>query len=172
MSTSISNASMSSASISTTAASFQLTRDAFGKLIFSNAAGETHEGVVPVRAFPIASPEHGIAIVSADGRELAWIEALADLPPPLCALLLEELDNREFLPEIKAITRVSAFASPSTWQVMTDRGAATLVLKGEEDIRRVGESALMIADAHGVQFLVRDLKQLDRSSRKLLDRFL
>ena len=171
-SASTSETSIGNASMSTTSTSFQLKRDAFGKLIFSNAAGETHEGVVPVRAFPIASPEHGIAIVSADGRELAWIDALVDLPPPLCALLLEELDNREFLPEIKAITHVSAFASPSTWQVMTDRGATSLVLKGEEDIRRIGESALIIADAHGVQFLVRDLKQLDRSSRKLLDRFL
>lgn len=151
---------------------FQLTRDAFGKLVFSNAAGETHSGVIPVRAFPIAAPEHDIAIVSTDGKELAWIDALADLPLSLRSLILEELGNREFLPEILAITHVSAFASPSTWQLKTDRGPASLVLKGEEDIRRIGESSLMIADAHGVQYLIRNLKQLDRSSRKLLDRFL
>lgn len=151
---------------------FELKRDAFGKLVFSNVAGETHNGVIPVRAFPIASPEHGIAIVSVDGKELAWIEALADLPTVMRHLIVEELGNREFLPEILAITHVSAFASPSTWQLKTDRGAASLVLKGEEDIRRIGESRLMIADAHGVQYLIRDLKKLDRSSRKLLDRFL
>lgn len=151
---------------------FQLTRDAFGKLVFSNAAGETHSGVIPVRAFPIAAPEHDIAIVSTDGKELAWIDALADLPLSLRSLILEELGNREFLPEILAITHVSAFASPSTWQLKTDRGPASLVLKGEEDIRRIGESSLMIADAHGVQYLIRNLKQLDRSTRKLLDRFL
>jgi hypothetical protein len=151
---------------------FQLTRDAFGKLVFSDASGETHAGVIPVRAFPIAAPEHGIAIVRADGKELAWIEALADVPAPLRTLILEELGNREFLPEILAITHVSAFASPSTWQLKTDRGPASLILKGEEDIRRIGEAGLMIADAHGVQYLIRNLRQLDRSSRKLLDRFL
>ncbi|HEY6772996.1 MAG TPA: DUF1854 domain-containing protein, partial [Oxalicibacterium sp.] len=84
----------------------------------------------------------------------------------------EELANREFLPEILRIKHVSAFASPSTWEVETSRGDATLVLRGEEDIRRIGDSALMIADTHGVQFFIRDLKKLDKHSRKLLDRFL
>jgi hypothetical protein len=151
---------------------FQLARNAFGKLMFTGADGDVHEGVVPVRAFPIAAPDVGIAIVSTDGRELAWIERLADLPPALRTLLQEELANREFLPEIQRIKHVSAFASPSTWQVETSRGDAMLVLKGEEDIRRIGESSLMISDAHGVQFLIRDLKKLDKPSRKLLDRFL
>jgi hypothetical protein len=47
-----------------------------------------------------------------------------------------------------------------------------LVLKGEEDIRRLSQSQLMIADTHGIQFLIRDIGTLDRNSRKLLDRFL
>jgi hypothetical protein len=46
------------------------------------------------------------------------------------------------------------------------------VLKGEEDIRRVAQSTLLIADSHGIQFLIRDLTALDNASRKLLDRFL
>jgi hypothetical protein len=75
---------------------FQLARNAFGKLTFTGADGVLHEGVVPVRAFPIAAPEVGIAIVSADGHELAWIEQLADLPQTVRALLQEELANREF----------------------------------------------------------------------------
>ncbi|MEN9466830.1 MAG: hypothetical protein RL081_831, partial [Pseudomonadota bacterium] len=36
---------------------FALERNAFGKLILTDAAGERFEGVVPVRAFPIQSPE-------------------------------------------------------------------------------------------------------------------
>jgi hypothetical protein len=151
---------------------FQLARNAFGKLNFTGADGIVHEGAIPVRAFPIAAPETGIAIVSADGHELAWIERLVDLPEAMRLLLQEELANREFLPEIQQIKHVSVFASPSTWHVATSRGDAVLVLKGEEDIRRIGESSLMIADAHGVQFLIRNLKQLDKASRKMLDRFL
>jgi hypothetical protein len=152
---------------------FHLKRNSFGRLVFSSADGtDVHEGVVPVRAFPIAAPDQGIALVSTDGRELAWIDRLTDLPGVTRALIEEELTSREFLPEIRRIVHVSTFASPSTWDVETDRGAATLVLKGEEDIRRVTHSTLLIADAHGVQYLVRDIEGLDRGSRKLLDRFL
>lgn len=150
---------------------FTLTRNAFGKLVFSDANG-THEGVVPVRAFPIAAPESGIALVDADGHELAWIDRLADLPDHIRALLEEELKNREFLPEIRRLRHVSSFAVPSTWEVDTDRGTASFVLKGEEDIRRIAHDTLLIADSHGVQFLIRDLQALDKASRKLLDRFL
>ncbi|MBX9798579.1 MAG: DUF1854 domain-containing protein [Burkholderiaceae bacterium] len=151
---------------------FQLTRNAFGKLIYSAPGEEAQEGVVPVRSFPIAAPDIGIAIVSPDGHELVWIEKLSDLPEATRLLLEEELASREFLPEIKQIKRVSVFASPSTWTLATNRGDATLVLKGEEDIRRIGDSALLIADTHGIQFLIRDLNKLDKTSRKLLDRFL
>jgi hypothetical protein len=46
------------------------------------------------------------------------------------------------------------------------------VLRGEEFIRRLGAHSLLIADSHGIQFLVRDIAALDRGSRRLLDRFL
>lgn len=153
-------------------ANFQLHRDAYGRLVLTAASGERHEGVIPVRAFPIAAPDQGISLVDSDGHEVAWIERLADLPPTAGQLIDEELASREFVPEIEKIAGVSSFACPSTWQVLTNRGAATLVLKGEEDIRRLTHTRLLIADANGIQFLIRDTGTLDRHSRKLLDRFL
>lgn len=151
---------------------FRLNRNAFGRLVFVAAAGEVYEDVVPVRAFPIAAPETGLALVSADGLELAWIDSLTDLPADIQTLVAEELASREFMPEIYRIREVSSFATPSTWQVETDRGDAAFVLKGEEDIRRLGAVTLLIADSHGIQFLIRDQQALDRNSRRILDRFL
>ncbi len=151
---------------------FQLSRDAFGKLVFHGADGVAHPGVTPVRAFPIAAPEQGIALMSADGHELAWIDRLANLPEEARRLIEEELAGREFMPEIRRIKHVSSFATPSAWEVETDRGDTRLVLKGEEDIRRLAAGTLLIADSHGINFLIRDLQALDRHSRKLLDRFL
>jgi hypothetical protein len=153
-------------------ADFELSRDPFGRLVLRGADRVEHVGVVPVRAFPIAAPEEGLSLVSADGRELAWIERLDALDPALRALVEQDLGSREFVPEIRAIRAVSSFATPSTWTVDTDRGPTTLVLKGEEDIRRLARTSLLIADRHGVQYLVRDIGALDRASRKLLDRFL
>jgi hypothetical protein len=155
-----------------TAADFTLHRDAFGQLVLTTQNGEEHRGVTPVRAFPIAAPDEGIALVSTEGHEVGWIEHLAALPAASGQLLEEELASREFVPEIEKITEVSSFACPSTWQVVTNRGNAVLLLKGEEDIRRLSQSRLLIADTHGIQFLIRDLGSLDRHTRKLLDRFL
>ena len=153
-------------------AEFGLSRDPFGRLVLRDADGVEHVGVVPVRAFPIAAPDEGLSLVSADGHELAWIERLDALDPARRAVVEEDLASREFVPEIRAIRAVSSFATPSTWSVDTDRGPTTLVLKGEEDIRRLARGTLLIADRHGVQFLVRDIGTLDRASRRLLDRFL
>ena len=151
---------------------FTLVRNAAGRLVFTSPSGEIHEGVVPVRAHPISSPDEGISLTGTDGHELVWIERLAELPKAACTLLREELTSREFTPVIQRIRQVSSYATPSTWQVSTDRGDTELVLKAEEHIRRLSHNALLITDAHGVSFLLRDLEQLDSHSRKLLDRFL
>jgi len=128
--------------------------------------------VMPVRSFPITAPDDGLSIVTAEGRELAWIARLSDVPEDRRTLVQEALDGREFLPEIRRLRQVSTFATPSTWWVETDRGATTFVLDGEDDIRRMSASMLLVADASGVQYLIRDHRSLDRASRKLLDRFL
>ena len=151
---------------------FELSRNTFGKLILTNSEGEVFEGVNPVRAFPIQSPMISISMVMNDGREVAWIDQLTDLPASVRELVLEELEGREFMPEISRINNVSSFALPCTWYVSTDRGDTEFVLKGDEDIRRIGQSSLLISDNHGIHFLIRDMFSIDKHSRKILDRFL
>lgn len=149
-----------------------LRRDAFNRLVLTDADGREHAGVVAVRAFPIGAPEEGISLLDADGHELAWIERLADCPAPQRELIAAALQQREFMPVLRRLKSVSSFATPSTWQVDTDRGPTSFVLKGEEDIRRLSADLLIVNDAHGVQYLIRDLGAMDRASRKRLDRFL
>ena len=154
------------------ALNFTLAFDPFGKLVVTLADGTQHVGAVAARAFPIAAPDHTISILSAEGKELAWIENLNDLPEAQREIVSQALQGREFMPEILRLDGVNSFSTPSIWRVQTNRGPAQLVLKGEEDIRRLTTHRLIVADAHGVQFLIRDLPSLDRHTRKLLDRFL
>lgn len=150
----------------------QLRRDSFGKLVFTSPEGEEFVGVIPVRAFPIQAPTRGISLVRDGGKEVAWIDDLAAVPEQIRTLVTEELEGREFIPEILTIKSVSSFATPCTWYVKTDRGDTEFVLKVDEDIRHVGEASLLIADSHGINFLVRDMFRIDKGSRKILDRFL
>lgn len=156
----------------TEAPGFSLSRDAFGRLALRFDDGTLHQSVVAVRAFPVSAPDESIAIVDADGRELAWVERLRGLPEATRTLIEQCLAAREFMPQILRIVAVSGFVTPCTWEVTTDRGDTRFVLPGEEAIRRLSRSALLITDSHGVYYLVRDLAALDRASRRLLDRFL
>lgn len=150
----------------------QLTRDAHGRLVLTLPDGVQHVGVVPVRAFPLSDPDGALSLVGTDGRECAWITRLAELPTAPRTLLADELARREFAPVIEALLEVSTFTTPSTWTVRTDRGTTALVLKGEEDIRRLAGTALLITDSHGVGYRIADARALDKRSRRLLERFL
>jgi hypothetical protein len=151
---------------------FDLERDAFGRWVLVMPDGTRHSPVTALRAYPVSAPNEGVALMDADGREIFWIDGLAQLTEPLRAQVLQALNEREFLPEILQLTEVSSYATPSTWSVQTDRGATQFLLKGEEDIRRLTGTVLLINDANGVQFMIRDLAAMDKHSRKLLDRFL
>jgi hypothetical protein len=151
---------------------FDLYRDPYGVWMLRTEEGEHHAAVSVVRPFPISAPSESVSILNQEGRELVWIERLMDLPGPLQETVIEALTQREFMPEIERLLQVSSYATPSVWQVQTNRGLTELVLKGEEDIRRLNAQTLIIADAHGVQYLIRDLSSMDRMSRKQLDRFM
>ncbi|MDY0308901.1 MAG: DUF1854 domain-containing protein [Castellaniella sp.] len=150
---------------------WSLSSDAFGRLILERT-DLPDTPVTPVCGFPITTPDAGIALMNAQGQELAWIERLDTLPANLRRLIDQELAQREFKPEILRIRHASTWATPSRWDVDTDRGPTQLTLKAEEDIRRLAAGALLIVDAHGVQFLVRDMATLDKTSRRILDHFL
>jgi hypothetical protein len=151
---------------------FKLSRNAAGRLVFTGAQGDVHEVIVPVRAFPISAPDAGVSLLGEDGHELRWIAQLSELPEAARALIEAELAQREFMPEITRINQVSSFATPSKWQVSTNRGETELLLKAEDHIRRIAHNTLLVTDGHGVSYLIRDIDTMDQRSRKLLDRFL
>jgi hypothetical protein len=151
---------------------FDLQRDAFGRWTLVLADGTRHTPVTAIRAYPITDPDGGVALMDAEGHELLWIDQMAQLAPALRSQVLQALTEREFLPVIEKLEGVSSFATPSTWTVVTNRGTTQFLLKGEEDIRRLTGTVLLINDADGVQYMIRDLAAMDKHSRKLLDRFL
>ena len=153
-------------------ARIELRRDTAGRLVMLDAAGREHVGVLPVRAFALSAPDEGLAIVSIEGRELAWIDRLDALAPATRALILTALAPRELTPAILRIRSVSSVVVPSIWEVTTDRGDTRFVLKAEEDIRRLANGTLLITSAQGLHLRIEDRAALDRGSRKLLDRFL
>lgn len=151
---------------------FTLSLNALGQLTFTDHLGASSENVYPVRAFPISAPDDGFSIMSRDGHELVWINSLSQLEQSQQSLIKAELARRDLMPEILQILRVSSFATPSIWDIKTNKGEAQLTLQGEDQIWRTHGGKLLITDKFGLNFLISDIAKLDRHSRKILDRFL
>lgn len=150
---------------------FTLFRDAFDQLILVTRTGERHVDLAPIRLFPYSDPMHWISLCDSHRKEIVCIPDLVALPTATRELLEQELARREFAPVIHRIYSVSSDSEPSEWDVDTDRGRTKFVLKSEDDIRRLGEGQAMIVDAHGIRYLIPDLRRLDSASRRVLSQF-
>lgn len=148
---------------------WRLERLPHGRVDFLAASGQRHEDVDVVRAFPLSHPDGLVAIVAADGSELAWIESLAALGDELAADLRAELAAREFLPLIARIDAVND-AEPAEWSVVTDRGPRRFRVAGSDDVSRPGDGSAVITDTHGVRYRIPSLAALDAASRRLFEK--
>lgn len=151
---------------------FSLFKDDQGQLTVLDASGRRHENIEPIRAFPISDPEHWVSLCDSTGREVVQVRDLNDLPTEQRELLVSELTRREFVPVIRRIESISSLAEPCEWFVETDRGPTSFVLNSDEHVRKLGQDRALILDSHGLRYLVRDAKQLDAHSRRLLSRYL
>ena len=149
-----------------------LSYDAFGRLVLELASGERVIGVVPVRCFPFSAPDERISFVDDRGKEVFALDRLARLGEEARGILQRDLAEREFLPVIRKIYSVSLGADPTLWYVDTDRGEIRFALPSEDDVRRLGANGAIIADTHGVRYRILDTRALDKSSRRILSRYL
>lgn len=145
--------------------------DELGRLVVALPDGRTCAGVVPVRCFPFTAPDEWISLCEESGAELVCLPRLDAVDEASRAVLLAELSRREFIPVIRRVLHVSPGAEPTIWEVETDRGPATFSLPSEDNVRRLGEGAL-VTDVHGVRFRIVDTRALDARSRKYLAQYL
>ena len=148
---------------------WQLVRGSHGRLDFVAADGQRHVDVDVLRGFPVSAPAGPVAIVAADGSELAWVDHLIALDPSLRTLLEQALSQREFLPVIERIETVSD-GEPTEWSVITDRGPRRFTVAHIDDIVYETTGGAFITDSVGMRYHIATVSQLDTRSRRLLDR--
>ena len=145
-----------------------LHRDAWGHLVLSLSDGTRHSGVEPVRCFPLSDPTHAIALLDAEGREICNLPSLDVLSPAARDTLQRELAEREFVPVIRRIIATSAPNPPCRWDVETDRGRTSFHLESDDDCRRLGPHAVLIADSNGIRYSIPDIERLDAATQRIV----
>lgn len=151
------------------AGGWRLERHAHGRLSLVAADGARHDNVDVLRGFPVTAPRGPVAVVAADGTELAWIDSLEAAPAPLRAMLEQELAQREFLPVIERIEAVSD-SEPAEWSVATDRGPRRFKVAHADDIARLPDDSAFITDIDGIRYHIESLSRLPLRDRRLFEK--
>lgn len=127
--------------------------------------------VRPLRLFPLTDPEHWIAILDERGQELACIEDPATLTADQRDVLDAALARRHFVPVIRRIISITRADDGHDWFVETDRGTTTFRIETDESIQTLGSGRIVIIDKLGTRYLVPNVADLDRDSRRKLERY-
>lgn len=140
-----------------------------GDLTLTTPDGHKHHQVAVIRGFPLSAADGPVAVVGRDNRELLWIASLATAPADLQQMLIAQLAADEFLPRIEVIEKITR-REPSKWQVRTDRGQHCFELAASDAIVWHADGGVTITDRDGICYVVPAVQQLDRRSRRLLER--
>ena len=140
---------------------------------------EFFERIVPVRAFPISSPDHFISIrepdsqLSGRGAEIGMIRDLSIFPAAMSDLIVDELGRRYFTP---AITRIHSFHEKfgyCYWDVTTSAGRVEFIMNNPTaNIRTLEDGRVFMYDIDGNCFEIPDTDKLDKASYRKIEVYL
>lgn len=148
---------------------FHLDRDPWNHLRLRDAEGREYLEVSVIPLYPVMAPREWVSILSKEGEELVCMKNLDGLAPQERAWIEQELELREFVPQILKVHWVSGTQEPCEWDVETNHGRTRFVLNAEEDVRRVSAWTVHFVDANGCRFRVDDLRKLDSRSRSYVE---
>ena len=140
---------------------------------------EFFERIVPVRAFPVSSPNEFISIREPDtqlkgrGSEIGMIRRLSDFPEDVSALIADELSRRYFTPAIKKIHSFSEKFGYCYWDVTTAAGRVEFIMNNPtSNIRTLEDGRVFMYDIDGNCFTIEDPKALDKHSYRKVEVYL
>ena len=148
----------------------RFTRLSDGKVTLLTPAGDRHEAVRLVRAFPFTAANGPVAVVDSKGNEILWIKDPDSLSLTHQEFIQNQIKREEFLPRIQFIKSVSQ-GTPHQWNVATDRGENTFEQAASDGVVWHPDGSVSITDCDGICYLIPAVQKLDRRSRRLLERY-
>jgi len=115
-----------------------------------------------VSAFPLTDPDGCVCLLDGAEKEIGVIPSAGELSREQRAIVQSELGKRYYMPVIQRVTALREEFGLSYWEVETDKGPKTFVLRGtQEHVTEIASNRLMIVDIEGNRFEIRDWEELD-----------
>ena len=154
----------------------QIYRDEFNVLKLGTTADDGSEKCLAVKivmGFPMTNPGQFISLVEMkDGKtdkEIGIIEDLKKMDSKSRKVLNVELKRIYFMPRITKINRMNEIHGIVKFNVETNKGQREFETKYKEDIRKISDSRIIIRDADGNRYEIKDYQKLDQRSINLID---
>ncbi|MBD3183611.1 DUF1854 domain-containing protein [Candidatus Poribacteria bacterium] len=148
-------------------------KDEFNRLILTiKDEGKTME-IRPTMGFPLTNPDEYVSLSEIkDGKkdkEIGIIEDVGKLDSKSKKILREELKREYFMPRITKINNMKENHGIMKFDVETEKGPRTFETRYKEDIRKMQGKRVVIRDADGNRYEIKDYTKLDPKSITLLD---
>ncbi|MGB9594736.1 MAG: DUF1854 domain-containing protein [Candidatus Poribacteria bacterium] len=151
----------------------RLYKDEFNKIRLNIINEKEYPEVKPVMSFPITDSESYVSLYEIidgkRGKEIGIIENIEKLDNESKKLLKTELKREYFMPRIIKINSMTESHGVMKFDVETDKGRRVFETRYKEDIRRISSSRIIIRDADGNRYEIRDQNELDPRSQSLID---
>lgn len=122
-----------------------------------------------VRAFPLTMPWRYIILIDENGGEVGLLRDLKCLDEKSMKVLKEELERVYFIPKIKKIHRIKEEFGILIWETETDKGPRRFEVTSRRNIKKMGKRRIILRDADGNLYDIRDYADLDQKSIIMLE---
>ena len=130
--------------------------------------GRVLENLEPRRLFPISSENTYISLLNTDEAEVALIRDLHALSADSQAAVNACFAEMYRIPHITKIIDINEKFGTLMWQVETDRGPVTFLIRGRyQTVKRLGKR-FRVRDNCDNRYEIPDYTALDKRSRRLL----
>ena len=148
-------------------------KDEFNRLKLEIEGDGEYPEVRATMGFPLTNSDHFVSFIEVkDGKkdkEIGIIEDVRKLDSKSRKVLRSELKRAYFMPRITKINRLKETHGTMKFDVETDKGQREFETRYKEDIRKLPGGRVIIKDADGNRYEIKDYMKLDKRSVNLID---
>lgn len=130
---------------------------------------EKMTGLEPHRLFPRSGANRYIALLDANGEQVAVIRNVDNLMPDSGNALTDALEEYYMIPRITKFLKMTEKFKIWMWTAETDKGVITFEIRNHiASVKPLYDGRVLIRDANDNRYEIPDYRQLDKNSRKML----
>ena len=156
-------------------ADFYVTAGSFTGLKYND---KDYKHITLRRALPVSRPHDYISVADSENKEIGIIRTVDELSDAQKIIVLNELENRYYCPEIIEVTSVKDKLGYVYMELRLKNKSGKIYQKScaikdvSRNIRMLSDTSVIVFDVDGNRYLISSVSDLDKNSLKRLDPYL